>query len=175
MKARAGDVHTAHRECASEGVGLAGGGRGGGRITNGGIAMTTGGAPHAPPLLCPVRLPFRSRTACVSALEIPLSASPTFKHSPAPPTAKRRSLYACPKWALSCTVPCGGKYESMNSGATKSVPLLKTERTNSVRFPIIAHEKQWHGRQVAKAMSNVYPHKSLKTPNQLRTKFSYRI
>ena len=40
-------------------------------------------------------------------------------------------------------IPCGGKYESTNSGMTKSVPLLKNERTNSVRFPIIAHEKQW--------------------------------
>ena len=40
-------------------------------------------------------------------------------------------------------IPCGGKYESTNSGATKSVPLLKNERTNYVRFPIIAHEKQW--------------------------------
>ena len=38
---------------------------------------------------------------------------------------------------------CGGKYESTNSGATKSVPLLKNERTNYVWFPIIAHEKQW--------------------------------
>ena len=40
-------------------------------------------------------------------------------------------------------IPCGGKYESTNSGATKSVPHLKTERTKYVRFPIIAHEKQW--------------------------------
>ena len=40
-------------------------------------------------------------------------------------------------------IPCGGKYESTNSGATKPVPLLKNERTNYVWFPIIAHEKQW--------------------------------
>ena len=29
-------------------------------------------------------------------------------------------------------IPCGGKYESTNSGVTKSVPLLKNERTNHV-------------------------------------------
>ena len=40
-------------------------------------------------------------------------------------------------------IPCGGKYESINSGATKSVPLLKNEQTNYVWFPIIAHETQW--------------------------------
>ena len=69
-------------------------------------------------------------------------------------------------------IPCvrGGEYESTNSGATKSVPLLKNERTNYVWFPIIAHEKQW-----APAMPNVHPHKSLKTPNKLRTNISYRI
>ena len=95
-------------------------------------------------------------------------------------------------------VPCGGIYESTNSGATKSVPLLKKERTNYVWLTIIAHEKQWapaviswwtlnafryastsalaciqilwHGRQVVKAMPCVYPHKSLKTPNKLRIK-----
>ena len=38
---------------------------------------------------------------------------------------------------------CGGKYESTDSGATKSVPFLKNERTNYVWFPMIAHEKQW--------------------------------
>ena len=32
-----------------------------------------------------------------------------------------------------------------------------------------------HGCQVAKAMPNVSLHKSLRTPNKLRTKFSYRI
>ena len=31
-------------------------------------------------------------------------------------------------------IPCGGKYESTNSGATKIVPLLKNERTNYVWF-----------------------------------------
>ena len=67
-------------------------------------------------------------------------------------------------------IPCGGKYDCTNSGATKSVPLLKNERTNYVRFPIIAHEKQW-----ALAMPNLYLHKSLTTPNKLRTKFLYRI
>ena len=40
-------------------------------------------------------------------------------------------------------IPCGGKYEPTNSGATKSLPLLKNERTNDVWFPAIAHEKQW--------------------------------
>ena len=40
-------------------------------------------------------------------------------------------------------IPWGGKYESTNSGATKSVPFLKSERTNYVWFPIIANEKQW--------------------------------
>ena len=66
--------------------------------------------------------------------------------------------------------PCGGGggYESTNSGATKSVPFLKNERTNSVRSPVIAREKQW-----ALAMPNVYRHKSLKTPNKLRTKISH--
>ena len=39
-------------------------------------------------------------------------------------------------------IPCGRKYESTNSGLTKSVPLLKNERTNYVWFPIVAHEKQ---------------------------------
>ena len=32
-----------------------------------------------------------------------------------------------------------------------------------------------HGCQVTKAMPNVSLHKSLRTPNKLRTKFSYRI
>ena len=36
----------------------------------------------------------------------------------------------------------GGKSESTNSGATKSVPVLKNERTRYVWLPIIAHEKQ---------------------------------
>ena len=40
-------------------------------------------------------------------------------------------------------ISCGGNYESTNSGATNSVPLLKNERTNYVWVPIIAHEKQW--------------------------------
>ena len=40
-------------------------------------------------------------------------------------------------------IPCGGKYESTTSGATKSVPLLKNERTSYVWFPISAHKKQW--------------------------------
>ena len=63
------------------------------------------------------------------------------------------SLGQCREW-VSCNgiqdtggrgggIPCGGKYESTNSGATKSVPLVKNERTNYVWFPIIAHEKQW--------------------------------
>ena len=58
-----------------------------------------------------------------------------------------------------------GGNESTNSGATKSVPLLKNERKNDVRFPVIAHEKQW-----ALAMPSVYLHKSSKTPNKLRRK-----
>ena len=39
-------------------------------------------------------------------------------------------------------IACGGKYEATNSGATKSVPLLKNEQTNYGWFLIIAHEKQ---------------------------------
>ena len=71
-----------------------------------------------------------------------------------------------------CRLPGGGgfrAYESTNSGATKSVPLLKNER-RYVWFPIFAHEKHR-----ALAMPNVYLHKSLKTLNKLRTKISYRI
>ena len=51
-------------------------------------------------------------------------------------------LKAVPGWGGG-GIPCGGKYESTNSGATKSVPLIKREQTNYVWFPIIAHEKQW--------------------------------
>ena len=43
------------------------------------------------------------------------------------------------RWDISC----GGKYDSTNSGATKSVQLLNNERTTYVWVPIIAHEKQW--------------------------------
>ena len=38
-------------------------------------------------------------------------------------------------------IPCPGKCDSTNSGATKSVPFLKNEQTNYVWFPVIAHEK----------------------------------
>ena len=41
--------------------------------------------------------------------------------------------------------------------------------------PIITNQIIRHAHQVAKAMTNVYLHKSLKTPNKLRTKISYRI
>ena len=47
-------------------------------------------------------------------------------------------------------IACGGKYESTNLQ--------------------IINQIIWHGRQVAKAMPKVYLHKSLKTPNKLRTK-----
>ena len=57
-------------------------------------------------------------------------------------------------------IPCGGKYESTNSGATKSVPLLKNERTTYVWVPNNTHGVCCH-----------YPHKSLKTPNKLRTNY----
>ena len=63
-----------------------------------------------------------------------------------------------------------GKHESTNSGETKSVPLLKNERTNYVWFPMIAHEKQW-----ALAMPNIYLHKSLQAPNKLHTQISYTV
>ena len=63
-------------------------------------------------------------------------------------------------------IPCGGKYESTNSGATKSVPLLKSERTNYVRLPMIAHEKQW-----ALAMPSAYLHESLKHRTNCVQKF----
>ena len=39
--------------------------------------------------------------------------------------------------------------------------------------PIIINQITWHGCQVAKAMPQVYVHKSLKTPNKLCTKNSY--
>ena len=49
----------------------------------------------------------------------------------------------CTRGGGGVDIPCRGEYESTNSGTTKSVPLLKNERTNYVWFPIIAHEKQW--------------------------------
>ena len=61
-------------------------------------------------------------------------------------------------------IPCLGKSESTNSGATKPMPLLKDERTNHAGC-----------RKSAKARPNVYPCKSLKTPDKLRTKISHRI
>ena len=40
-------------------------------------------------------------------------------------------------------IPCLGKSESINSGATKPVPFLNTEGTNYAALAKVAHEKQW--------------------------------
>ena len=79
-------------------------------------------------------------------------------------------------------IPCGGKYESTNSGTTKPVPFLTNERTNDVWFPMIAHEKQWGLVGISKGtlvldscrhflvVSGRIPTKNLKTLNKLRIK-----
>ena len=40
-------------------------------------------------------------------------------------------------------IPCLGKSESTNSGATNPVPFLQQERTNYAGLAKIIHEKQW--------------------------------
>ena len=70
---------------------------------------------------------------------------PSYRHAPGPivPCDSKKCVARWPNYRGRRGIPCGGKYESTISGATKCVPSLKNERTKYVRIQEIAHEKQW--------------------------------